>query len=61
VYPLTSEEIRAQWFKRKALGKFNYSLSMLDLEQDRKEWSEELEKQRRVALGLEAPQTTSHQ
>jgi hypothetical protein len=60
VWPLTSEEIRRQWFKRKALGKFNYSLSMLDLEQDRKEWAEELEKQRRIALGLEAPKTVAH-
>jgi hypothetical protein len=60
VWPLTSEEIRRQWLKRQAIGKFNYSLSMLDLEEDRKEWAEELERQRKVALGLQAEQKPSH-
>jgi hypothetical protein len=60
IWPLTREEIRMHWFKRKAIGKFNYSLGMLDLEEDRKEWAEELEKQRKIALGLEAPSTHAH-
>jgi len=60
VWPLTSEEIRRQWLKRQAIGKFNYSLSMLDLEEDKKEWAEELERQRKVALGLQAEQKISH-
>lgn len=52
VYPLTKDEIRRQWEKRKVIGKFNYSLSFLDLDEDRRDWAEELEKQRKVALGL---------
>jgi hypothetical protein len=51
VWPLTSDEIRKHWLKREAIGKFNYSLTFLDLEQDRKEWAEELEKQRKIASG----------
>ncbi len=47
IWPLTSDEIKRQMDKRAALGKFNYSLSMLDLDVDRKEWAEELEKKRK--------------
>ena len=60
VYPLTKEEVRKQWLKREALGKFNYSLSMLDLDVDRAEWAEELETQRKVALGLQAFEKRHH-
>lgn len=38
--------------KRKAIGKFNYSLSFLDLEDDYKEWAEEL---KRREQGIESP------
>ena len=51
VWPLTSEEIRKHWLKRQVLGKLNYSLTFLDLEQDRQEWAEELEKHRKIAAG----------
>ena len=37
--------------KRAVLGKFNYSLQMLDLDQDEKEWAEELEKRRKIESG----------
>jgi hypothetical protein len=60
VYPLTKEEIRKHWLKRQALGKFNYSLAMLDLDLDRKEWADELEKRRKSALGLEANPESGH-
>jgi len=33
--------------KRKAIGKFNYSLSFLDLEDDHKEWALELQRRER--------------
>jgi hypothetical protein len=33
--------------KRKAIGKFNYSLSYLDLEDDHKEWAIELQRRER--------------
>jgi hypothetical protein len=51
VWPLTSQEIDTQMNKRKAIGKFNYSLQMLDLDVDRKEWSEELERKRKIESG----------
>jgi hypothetical protein len=38
--------------KRQAIGKFVYGLSMLDLEEDRQEWAEELE---RRAQGIVSP------
>ncbi len=60
MWPLTKEEIRRHWLKRQAIGKFNYSLAMLDLEEDRKEWAEELEKQRKIALGLAEPKKAEH-
>lgn len=44
VYPLTSQEIRQQWLKKKAIGKFNYSLSFLELEEDHQEWALELQR-----------------
>jgi len=53
VYPLTKEEIMKQWGKRKIIGKFNYSLSFLDMEDDKKDWADELAKRRRIALGLD--------
>ena len=60
VYPLTKQEVRKHWLKREALGKFNYSLSMLDLDVDRAEWAQELETQRKVALGLQAFEKRHH-
>lgn len=60
VWPLTSEEIRKHWLKRQVLGKLNYSLGFLDLEQDRKEWAEELEKQRKIAAGELLPESNAH-
>jgi hypothetical protein len=33
--------------KRKAIGKFNYSLSFLELEEDHKDWALELQKRER--------------
>jgi hypothetical protein len=41
---LTPEERKQQWLKYKALGKFVYGLSFLDLEDDYKEWAQELAK-----------------
>ncbi len=43
VYPLTKQEIKQQWLKRKAIGKFNYSLSFLELEEDYKDWAKVLQ------------------
>ncbi len=60
VYPLTKEEVKAQWLKRQAIGKFNYSLSMLDLELDKKEWAEEMERRRKIELGMEVPEKQGH-
>jgi hypothetical protein len=42
------------------LGKFNYSLAFLDLQQDREEWGEELEKQRKIASGEIQPEHAHH-
>jgi hypothetical protein len=39
LWPLTPEERRQQWLKYQVLGKFNYSLSFLDIDDDRKEWA----------------------
>ena len=47
VYPLTPQERRQQMLKRKAIGKFNYSLSYLDLEEDHQEWAIELQRRER--------------
>jgi len=47
VYPLTPQERRQQMLKRKAIGKFNYSLSYLDLDDDHKEWALELGRRER--------------
>jgi len=44
---LTPQERRQQMLKRKAIGKFNYSLSYLDLEDDHKEWALELQRRER--------------
>ena len=60
VWPLTSEEIKKHWLKKQAIGKFNYSLAFLDLEEDRKEWAEELEKKRKIASGEIFPDAHSH-
>jgi hypothetical protein len=46
IHPLTSEEVRRQRLKKGVLGKYNYSLSFLDLDEDREEWAKELEKRR---------------
>jgi hypothetical protein len=37
---LTPAERKQQYLKKKAIGKYNYSLSFLDLEDDYKEWDE---------------------
>jgi hypothetical protein len=46
--------------KRQVLGKFNYSLGFLDLQEDREEWAGELEKRRKEASGEIAPPKHGH-
>jgi len=59
LWPLTREERKRQWLKYTVLGKLNYSLAFLDIEQDRIEW-EQYKKGKKEAPGHEQPAAAGH-